>query len=96
VNPNFISTSLSDSIHGFGRFYSNGNFDKSSHDALNEYVYHLWGGKKYVDQPSNPFYINAYHDVTVNGENYLKKLGYWEEIKHIFLKLKSQLPMPIV
>lgn len=96
VNPQFVSTSLSNSVHGFGGFYSNGNFDQFSHDALNDYVYHLWGGKKYVDEPSNPFYINAYHDVTVNGENYLKKLGYWDEVKDIFLKLKSQLPVPIV
>ena len=93
-DPNFSSKSLSNSIHGFGRFYDEGNFDSFSHDSLNLYVYHLWGGKKYFNNPENHFYIDAYNTVVNSGGEHLRKIGYWDIVGTIFENLKKGLVEP--
>jgi hypothetical protein len=94
VNIDFKSKSLSNSIHGFGRFYEKGNFDSYSHESLNPYVFHLWGGKENVNIPDDPFYSQSYYTVVRSGEDYLKTIGYWDLVKDIFQNLKKGLVEP--
>jgi hypothetical protein len=96
IDGKFNTKSLSNLLHGYGFYYDSGDFDRYSLDGMNPFGYHLWSAKKYINEPDHEYYVKSYRDVTESGQEYLKRIGYWDEVKDVFLKLKSQLPLPII
>jgi hypothetical protein len=94
VNHEFKSKSLSNSLHSYGFYYDGGNYDEYIKNSLNSLVYHLWSAKQYVNIPDHPYYVQSYNDVTIQGENHLKSIGYWDRVSNIFKKLKDGLVKP--
>jgi hypothetical protein len=94
INPNFISNCISKSVFSFNKFYNYKNLDSESDKTLDEYVYHLWGAKNYVNEVDNQFYKDAYHQITENGKSLLQSFGMWDSSKLIFNTLKSKLKVP--
>jgi hypothetical protein len=94
VNQNFKSNSLTKTVFCVDFFYENGNYDEYSENPLAPLLYHLWSAKEYVNVQGHPHYIKAYNDVTIQGENHLKYIGYWNRVSNIFEKLKNGLVRP--
>jgi len=96
IDVSFKTNSLSNLIHSYGFYYDRGDFDGYSLDGMNPFGYHLWSAKKYINQPDHEYYVKSYQDVTQSGQEYLERIGYWNVVKDIFLKLKSKLPLPVI
>jgi len=94
IDGNFKSKSLSATVHSFGHYFDNGDFDSPVDSPLGKYIYHLWGAKNFIENPSHSFYVNAYETVTLRGEEYLREIGSWEKVGKIFTYFKDLLPKP--
>lgn len=95
IDGNFKPKSLSNVVHGYGHYYDFGNFDVPKESSLGQYIYHLWGAKIFIDNPTHPFYKDAYNAVTQRGEEYLREIGFWEKVSYLFENYKNQLPIPL-
>jgi hypothetical protein len=94
VDENFLVKSLSNTVHAYGHYYDEGDFDKTNDSSLANFIYHLWGAKIFIDNPSHPFYQEAYNTVTKRGEEFLRQIGYWDRVSYLFYDYKNRLPLP--
>ena len=95
VDNNFKIKSLSDTVHAYGHYYNQGDFDNPQDSSLGDYIFHLWGAKIFIDNPSHPFYQEAYNTVTMRGEEYLREIGYWDRVSNLFISFRNQLLKPV-